>query len=204
MVLALYRVFNVEGRGFLTLAAIATVALPIHYMLHYRWKKPFFVAISILGMGWIFGAYTALTVLAASTVLIGVCYIPVRWGICAGLVAAIAVGFALLRPESISASMPNNVWPLVGTMFMFRMIVYLYELKHAKGPESLVDTLGYFFLLPNYAFLHFPVVNYRTQQRSYFSKNVHETQRGFADDVPWSGSLAPLPTRVPRAFDLRG
>jgi alginate O-acetyltransferase complex protein AlgI len=177
MMLALYRVYNVEGRGFLTLAAIAAVALPIHYMLPFRWKKPFFVAISILGMGWIFGTYTALAVLAASAVLIGVCYLRVRWEVRAGLVAAIPVGFAVLRPESMSASLPNNVWPLLGTMFMFRMIVYLYELKHAKAPESLVDTLGYFFLLPNYAFLHFPVVDYRTQQRCYFSKDVHETQR---------------------------
>ena len=47
-------------------------------------------------------------------------------------------------------------------MLMFRMILYLYEIKHAERPEPLVDTLGYFFLLPNYCFLHFPVVDYRT------------------------------------------
>ena len=62
-------------------------------------------------------------------------------------------------------------------MFMFRMIVYLYELKHAKRPETLVDTLSYFFLLPNYCFLHFPVVDYRTLQRGYFARDVHATQR---------------------------
>ena len=62
-------------------------------------------------------------------------------------------------------------------MFMFRMLIYLYELKHAKGPETIVDTLGYFFLLPNYCFLHFPVVDYRTFQRGYFAHDVHATQR---------------------------
>jgi D-alanyl-lipoteichoic acid acyltransferase DltB (MBOAT superfamily) len=60
---------------------------------------------------------------------------------------------------------------------MFRMVIYLYELKHAKGPEPLVDTLGYFFLLPNYCFLHFPVVDYRTMQRGYFADDVHAIQR---------------------------
>ena len=62
-------------------------------------------------------------------------------------------------------------------MFMFRMMIYLYELKHAKTPESLVDTLSYFFLLPNYCFMHFPVVDYRTMQRGYFADDVHRMQR---------------------------
>ena len=62
-------------------------------------------------------------------------------------------------------------------MFMFRMIIYLYELKHAKKPETLVDTLSYFFLLPNYCFMHFPVVDYRTMQRGYFADDVHAIQR---------------------------
>jgi alginate O-acetyltransferase complex protein AlgI len=40
-----------------------------------------------------------------------------------------------------------------------------------------VDTLGYFFLLPNYCFMHFPVVDYRTMQRGYFAEDVHALQR---------------------------
>ena len=72
---------------------------------------------------------------------------------------------------------PDNVWPIVASMFMFRMIIYLYELKHAKKPETLVDTLSYFFLLPNYCFMHFPVVDYRTMQRGYFADDVHAMQR---------------------------
>ena len=62
-------------------------------------------------------------------------------------------------------------------MFMFRMIIYLYERKHARGREPLVDTLSYFFLLPNYVFPHFPVVDYRTFQRGYFARGIHEIQR---------------------------
>ena len=62
-------------------------------------------------------------------------------------------------------------------MFMFRLIIYLYELKHAKAPETLVDTLSYFFLLPNFCFTLFPVVDYRTMQRGYFSADVHALQR---------------------------
>jgi D-alanyl-lipoteichoic acid acyltransferase DltB (MBOAT superfamily) len=32
-------------------------------------------------------------------------------------------------------------------------------------------------LLPNYAFLHFPVVDYRTLRRGYFACDIHSTQR---------------------------
>ncbi len=177
LMVALYRVYHLESRAFQALAAIAAIALPVHYLLPYRWKKPLFVAISVFGLGWVFGALTALTVVAVSSVLIGVCYLPVRWGIRASLVAAIAVVCALLRPDAMSSSMPNNLWPVLATMFMFRMIIYLYELKHAKSSEPVVDTLAYFFLLPNFGFLHFPVVDYKTQKRSYFARDVHETQR---------------------------
>jgi D-alanyl-lipoteichoic acid acyltransferase DltB (MBOAT superfamily) len=53
----------------------------------------------------------------------------------------------------------------------------MYELKHAKKREPFIDTLGYFFLLPNYCFLHFPVVDYRTMQRGYFARDIHAIQR---------------------------
>ena len=60
---------------------------------------------------------------------------------------------------------------------MFRLIIFLYELKHAPRLESPIDAISYFFLLPNYCFLHFPVVDYRTLQRGYFADDIHATQR---------------------------
>ena len=44
-------------------------------------------------------------------------------------------------------------------------------------PETLIDTVSYFFLLPNFSFMHFPVVDYRTFQRGYFAADVHAIQR---------------------------
>jgi D-alanyl-lipoteichoic acid acyltransferase DltB (MBOAT superfamily) len=141
----------------------------------FRWKKPLFVALSVFGIGWVFGTVTAATVLGLSALLIGTCYLPVAWSARAGLIAAMGLTAALLRVRPAEAM--GNVWPVLATLFMFRIIIYLYELKHAKRPEPLVDTLGYFFMLPNTCFLHFPVVDYRTLQRSYFARDVHTTQR---------------------------
>ena len=177
LLLAVFKVFRVEGRAFQMLVAFALAALPVHYLLPYRWKKPCFVAVSIAGLAWVFGLGTAGYVLLLAVLLIGVCYLPVAWRSAPRPSPRSAVGLALLRPESFATGIPDHVWPVLASMFMFRMIIYLYELKHAKKPEPLIDTLGYFFLLPNYCFLHFPVVDYRTMQRGYFARDIHAIQR---------------------------
>ncbi len=179
LLMAVFKVFRVEGRAFLSLVGIALAALPVHYLLAYRWKKPFFVAVSMAGLVWVFGLVTSAWVLALSVPLIGITFLPISWYARAGLMAALTVALILLRPDggSPSSLIPDSALPVLATMFMFRMILFLYERKHAKKQESLVDTLSYFFLLPNYCFLHFPVVDYRTFLRGYFAKDIHETQR---------------------------
>jgi hypothetical protein len=173
--LGVFRVFRIEGRAFQSIALLALMTLPVHYALPYRLKKPLFVTISILALAWVFGLKTAAAVLSGSLVLIGICYLPAAWTVRAGLVAAFALAAALFRNHTNDSL--ANVWPVLGTLFMFRIIIYLYELKHVKRPESVFDTLGYFFLLPNVCFLHFPVIDYRTYQRGYFARDVHTTQR---------------------------
>jgi D-alanyl-lipoteichoic acid acyltransferase DltB (MBOAT superfamily) len=177
LLLALFKVYNVETRGFQRLFLFAVAVLPAHYAAPYRWKKSLFVAASLAALAWIVDPATLLAALGLAAVLIGVCYLPVAWGVRAGLVAAVAGLCALERSGAVAQLIPGHVWPLVATLFMFRMVVYLYELKHAKAREPLADTLGYFFLLPNYYFWHFPVVDYRTFQRSHFARDVHATMR---------------------------
>jgi len=174
---ALFAVYRLEGRAFGLLAGMVLAALPIHYALPMRAKKPFFVAASIAGLFAIFGAAAGGVVLGVSAALIGICYLPVPWIARAGLVAAAGVGLGLARAGRIAPGVPETAWAVLGMMFMFRMILYLYELKHAERPEPLADTLGYFFLLPNYCFTVFPVIDYRTLRRGYFARDVHETQQ---------------------------
>jgi alginate O-acetyltransferase complex protein AlgI len=177
ILLAVFQKYQIEGRAFLALAVLAAGSLPLHYLAPYRWKKPLFLAVSIGGLLWVFGADVALIVLALSAVLIGVCYLPVRWSVRAAILATFALALAILRPESMLTTIPSTVWPVLASTFMFRMIIYMYELKHAKRGETLLDTLGYFFLLPNYCFMHFPVVDYRTLERGFLADDVHALQR---------------------------
>ena len=182
LLLAVFKVYRIEdrafqGRAFFMLVTLALAALPVHYLTPFRYKKPAFVAISVCGLVWIFGASVAAAVLAASAILIGVCYLPIPWMARAAAIATIAVAIACTRSILPRAVIADNVIPIVASMFMFRIIIFLYELKHIKGRENLVDSLSYFFLLPNFCFMHFPVVDYRTMQRGYFASDVHVLQQ---------------------------
>ena len=176
LLLAVMKVYHVEGRALFLLTSIALAALPVHYLLAYRWKKPFFLATSLVGLFAVFGVEAGLAVSGLATAFIGVARLPIAWNLRAGLVGLAAIGLGVAR-TSAGWPMADIVWPVLGSMLMFRMILYLYEIKHSEKPEPLVDALGYFFLLPNYAFTLFPVVDYRTLGRSYFSTDIHATQR---------------------------
>ncbi len=193
LLLIVFKIYRIEerayqGRTFQTLATLAFLALPVHYLAPFRFKKPLFLAISLVGLFWVFGALLAAIALAFATVLIGVCFLPIRWSGRAAIIAAIAVGCAIARTGMAGQLVPDGIWAIVASMFMFRMMIYLYELKHARKPETLVDTLSYFFLLPNFCFMHFPVVDYRTMQRGYFADDVHKMQqRGL--DMMFRGTI---------------
>jgi D-alanyl-lipoteichoic acid acyltransferase DltB (MBOAT superfamily) len=177
LLLAVFKRFNVEGRAFQMLVTFALVALPVHYLLPFRFKKPCFVAVSIAGLAWVFGIDTTGYVLLIAALLISLCHMPAAWSVRAAILGTLALGLTLLRPESFARGIPTVAWPVLASMFMFRMVIYMYELKHARKREPLIDTLGYFFLLPNYCFLHFPVIDYRTMQRGYFARDIHAIQR---------------------------
>ncbi len=177
LMVVLFGVYRVEGRAFGLLAATALVALPVHYALPIRWKRPFFVAASIAGLVGVFGLAASAVVLGIACALIGVCYLPIAWRWRVAMVGLAAVGLAFARVGRFAPGVPETVWPVLGSMFMFRMILYLYETKHATRPEPLVDTLSYFFLLPNYCFLHFPVVDYRGLRLGHFANEIHATQQ---------------------------
>ena len=84
LLLAVFKVYRIEerafqGRAFQMLVTLALAALPVHYMAPFRWKKPLFVAISILGLFCVCGTQVAAIVLGLATVLIGICFLPIPW-----------------------------------------------------------------------------------------------------------------------------
>jgi alginate O-acetyltransferase complex protein AlgI len=179
LMLALFDAYRIETRSFRIVVLLAVATLPLHYLAPYRWKKPLLVAISVVGMFLVNGMVVSTAVLAVSAVLLGLAAARIPWRARVGAIAAVAVALAVLANRSAEGALviSRGAIPVVATMFMFRMIVYLYELKHSQRREPFGDALCYFFLLPNYSFPHFPVVDYRALQRGYFVRGIHEIQR---------------------------
>jgi hypothetical protein len=177
LLVAVVRVYRLEGRALVNLGNLLLVAVPIHYALPYRWKRPAFVAIGLLALNGVFGAALTATVAAGAVALLAVARAPWPWAARAAALAAIALACGLARAGVVATPVPDLVWPVLASLVMFRLIVYMYELKHAKQPEPLVDGLAYLFLPPNACFLHFPVVDYRTFRRGFLARDVHGIQR---------------------------
>ena len=73
----------------------------------------------------------------------------------------------------------NSMLTILGAMMSFRMILYLYEVKHTKKSFSIWDSLAYFLMLPNVVLLWFPLVDYKKFTRFYYNINEVEIyQRG--------------------------
>src|SRR5262245_3635875 len=132
LLLAIFERYQIEGRAFLALVTLSVGALPLHYLAPYRWKKPLFAAVSIGGLFWVFGAEVGAIILGLAAVLIGISFLPVAWAARAGCLAIVAAALALLRSQSWITAVPSTVWPVLAAMFMFRSMIYMYELKHAR------------------------------------------------------------------------
>jgi hypothetical protein len=114
--------------------------------------------------------------------LIGLCHLPIRFGARVGLVVIAGAVLAFLRAHSQWFPDVTEMWVILGSMFMFRLMVYLYDLKHRTAPFSPARAISYFFLLPNVCFPLFPVVDYKTFCSTYYNE---DWPRVYQTGVKW-------------------
>ncbi len=205
--------FQIESRAFGRLSLLVLAGYVVHTLLPGRFRAAFFALISMAGIGLALGWINASWVLAVGCGLIVIAYLPIAWSLRIGLMCVTAAGLALLRLDVLHAPFSGALWPVLGSMFMFRMIIYLYDRTHGVSRGSIWQTLSYFFMLPNVCFALFPVVDYKTFRRSYESE---EAWRCHQVGVEWitRGIVQLLlyrlvyyyavlaPTEVESAFDL--
>jgi hypothetical protein len=165
------RWFRIESPIFhQDLAFLVFVGFVIHHALPLRARLPFFALLSIAGVVTVFGFVAAKWLLGIGLVLMGTCHLPIRFAHRVALLLAAGVLLAVLRADLVRSPVPPVIWPILGSMFMFRLVLYMYELRHAREPMGVARTLGYFFLLPNVAFPLFPVVDFATFRRTWYDR----------------------------------
>ncbi len=156
-----------ERRQFFALMCTAVGGFLVHAWLPLRLRLAFFAFLSMGTIVFVLGLVNGAWALAIGAGLIAISYLRIRFTFRVALLAIISVGLVYLRRQEPSL----GFWPILGSMFMFRLIVYLYDIRNANERPPLFHTLSYFFLLPNACFPLFPVVDYRTFRESYYSKD---------------------------------
>lgn len=178
--------FRIESIAFFNLGILSMAGWAVHYFLPQRHRLLFFVVLSLLGIELVFGLQQGelspdgllqgLWIIALGLGLIGICHLPLSFAARIALLAATGGTLAIARVGLVDVPWSAAVWPILGSMFMFRLIVYVLQMRHDKKPATVLETLGYFFMLPNVVFPLFPVIDYQTFRRSHYAgTDRHQT-----------------------------
>jgi D-alanyl-lipoteichoic acid acyltransferase DltB (MBOAT superfamily) len=161
------REFQLESRALYHTLLFALAGFVVQAALPRRWRMPWFLVLSV-GAIFLLLSVAGLWVLAIGGVFLGLSLLPIPFGWRLSLIGGVLLGLMLLRAEVVSLGVPGYIWPVVGGMFMFRLGLYLYAVRHEGPPKDLWGTLAYFFMLPNAAFPFFPIIDYKTFLRQYY------------------------------------
>lgn len=172
LLVVVIRQFQLVNTVFLRVTLLAFAGFAIHHFLPMRFRLPFFLALSLCGIAFVFGFPSGLWLIAIGSLLVGICYLPLSFAVRVGMLLAVGVALVAGRAGWIPTPWSGAVWPILGSMFMFRLILYLYDTREDCGREPIVRTLAYFFMLPNVCFPLFPVVDYARFRRNYFDDDA--------------------------------
>ena len=196
MIVAVVNYLQLETLTLARLLLVAFVGFLIHHVLPLRFRLPFFAAISLGSVLLVTGPWLGLllgqvsfgrlieelipgfAVLGIGLALIGLCHLPIRFSGRIGLLAGAGAGLAMLRANAQWFPKLADIWIILGSMFVFRLMVYLYDLKHRTAPFSPARSIAYFFMLPNVCFPLFPLVDYKTFCSTYYNedwKRIYQT-----------------------------
>ncbi len=173
LLLLAVRQFQIESQAFLTVFLLAIGGFCVHYFLPYRWRIHWFLILSLASLPLVLGWYNALSLIAIGLLLLLICHLPIQFSYRVLLICMAGIGLALARAGEIGGNLNSAIWPVLGSMFMYRLIVYLYDLKHDRVPEGMTHRMAYFFMLPNVCFPLFPVIDSNNFRRLYYSEERH-------------------------------
>jgi hypothetical protein len=166
--------YQLESEAFFQITALAAIGFAIQYFLPLAVRSGFFLCLSLASILLVLGFDAGTWLIALGLGLIVIVHLPISMTarillvlVAGGLLAALRAGW-----EAVPWS--GAVWPILGSMFMFRLIVYMYDLKHGQAPALWSQRLSYFFMFPNVCFPLFPVVDSRAYVRSWFEGDRHE------------------------------
>lgn len=166
--------------GFSGLLPVIVLGFTVHSFLPLKYRPAFFLIVSWIGILVVVPPPQGLIILGVGVVIFLLCHAPVSFPVRIGAILIVGALLAVVRTGAIDTewdSLGTLVAPIVGSLFMFRLIIYLHDLPHEKEAPPLSQRLSYFFMLPNVCFLLFPVVDYQTYKRKYYDTDAADIYR---------------------------
>ncbi|MDP6978946.1 MAG: hypothetical protein QF570_10140 [Myxococcota bacterium] len=159
------------------------VAVVAHHFLPQRYRMPFFTTISMVSVVYVLGIgpagfdiasalKQAAPLIGMGLFLIALCHLPIAYGVRVALLFATGGFFMYARGGTVFDGALASVWPLLAAFFMFRLVIYAYDIQHEKKRPPIAQTLAYFFMLPNAFFPFFPVVDWKNFGRGYYNDDA--------------------------------
>ncbi len=165
--------FQIENPAFAQIVVpLAAIGFLIHHLLPRRHRLAYFTALSLIGFVTVLGWINTAWLVAVTMIFAALCHLPVPW---LGRVAALLIagaGLGLLRARADWTPFSSALWPILGSILMFRLIVYAYDVRNAKDRVSPTWSLAYFFVLPNVVFPLFPVLDFATFRRTHYDRDA--------------------------------
>jgi len=171
--------------GFGKLIPVIFFGFIVHAWLPPQWRPQFFLLLFPVATFALLGVIPGIALIGLGVFLFLLCHLPVSILARGAILIVIAAVLGAIRAGFIELPVPEKYWafsrifatqtlPILSAMFMFRAIVYLYDLRHEKGPVSYWQRLGYFFMFPNVCFPLFPVIDYQAYKRNYYDSAAFE------------------------------
>ncbi|MFL0810900.1 MAG: hypothetical protein K6L76_10840 [Agarilytica sp.] len=168
--------FGLENRTFLYSLILACIGFPIHHVLPKSLKLPFFVLISFAAIVLALGFVNAAWLIGLGSFFIVLAHLPIPF--MARVAAQIVLGAVLIvfRADLFPSLVPSAIWPILGSMFIFRLMIYMYDLKEKTAEFGPWRALAYFFMVPNVNFTLLPVIDYKNLFSVYYPPKVQSIE----------------------------
>lgn len=174
LALGVIYVYDIEGPALFRVMTLATVGFAVSVVIPKSHRLPFFILLSFTSIFAVLGLQDGAFLIASGFILIGICNLRVRLAYRTAGLLVVAILLATLRTSSVEAFWSSAVWPILGSMFMFRLVLYLRASASKQVETGWQSALAYFFMLPNVAFPLFPVVDYQTFRQTHFDREDNE------------------------------
>lgn len=154
--------------GIIDYSLFVLIVFVLHSFIPIRFRPAFLFLSCITLMYFAFGILASSFMTMIGLGFIFICHLPIKFSFRFFIVITIALLMALFRTEFFYVPWMTMVAMYIMPLFMFRLIIYLYEIKNGLVPANKWQSVLYFFMFPNIFFLFFPIVDYKTSIKSYY------------------------------------